>query len=550
MESPEDTVDHPRPAEGMMSLSDHQWTAALLGLILLSAGIVLFRAPSSAGNLESVPDSVEYATAAIRFVTHGTCDITINSSSYPSRYPPWFSMLILAPAYKLFGPEPGNGILPIFLFGLAGVGAAFFLGKHLSGYAGGVLAALFVVLLPDYRLDAKFVLTDLPATALVLILCLLFVRLRSSESSSPPRGTVILAALLTSLAAALRPATAAIVLPFLLWATTQSGRRRIYLGALFLLPLLALVVLQLIYNASVFGNPFRNGYKFWCPVPYDYFHLTFSTTYIPSNLVMLLESGVVYLLVVMGVLLLFTRRTSPPPAPLSDRSFRSLGWLALAGLGPLVVFHLVYFYPDDRFFLPLAALLAVTTGALSGRFLARLPVRTLMLMQMGLLILAFAFRCGQKPDPSIRKWMAEEIRRCTPTNAIIITGIDAAYLGTMFGESSQRFVVPTSRQVEYASKQVCYQRVEVLTPPPRGWWDHRCPGLARGGAVDVIPVTADENSDWITQAIREGKPVFAVAIASAKDKPIIQSLGKKYVSTSVAPWLFRLSLPPEPKEPD
>ncbi len=525
----------------MTSSSDQKLAAALLALVVAGAGAALFQPPSVARNLEYSPDTVEYATMGVRLATHGTSDIVINGVSYPSRYPPWFSLLVLAPAYKLLGPEPGNGILPVFLFGVAGVAAAFLLGRRISGNAGGWLAALFVLLLPDYRLYGKMILTDIPATAVVLILALLFVRLRDSGPSFP-RGLVVLSALLVGLAAALRPATASVVLPFLLLAA-RSGRRGPWLGALFVLPLAALVLLQAAHDACAFGDPFRNGYEFWCPVPYDYFHMTFGLAYLKSNAVSLLASGAVYVAVVLALLHLLARRTSA--AGFAGGAYRSLGLFVALGLGPLLLFHMVYFCPVSRFFLPLAACLAAMAGGVGGRMLNRAPLRTLVLIQAGLVLLVGSYRWTREPEKPKRAWAAETIRDDTPADSVVITGVDPAYLALMLGDSSQRLIVPVSRRVEYASKLVCYERIPELDPPPTAWWDHRCPGLARGGAVDVIPATADEDVEWIAKAMEDGRPVFMHTMVLPQDIPIVNSLGARFVPTLAGPWLYRLTLPPE-----
>ena len=308
-------------------------------------------------------------------------------------------MLVLAPVYKLLGPEPGNGVLPVLLFGLAGIAAAFFLGKRVSGYAGGLLAATFVLLLPFYRLCGTLVLTDVPSTATLLMLCLLFLRLKTADTRMS-RGSAVAASLLIGLSVALRPATASVALPFLILAAAQSGRRRILLGVMFLLPLGAVTVLEAFFNWCVFGDPFRNGRKFWCPVPWDYFPLTFAVSYIKTNLRELFESGTAYLLIVLGFFHLLARRrvAQEMPVPSAGASCRAMWFFVAVGLGPLVLLHLVYFYPDPRFFLPVNALLAVMAGGVAGRLASRVPLRTIVIAQACLLVLAIGFRFAKPPD--------------------------------------------------------------------------------------------------------------------------------------------------------
>jgi hypothetical protein len=81
-----------------------------LFLNLAIAFTILFRTAYNASDLEIVPDSVEYTVAASRLVTDQSYTIVIDGQSWPPRYPPWFSMLVIAPAYLLFGDEPGNAV--------------------------------------------------------------------------------------------------------------------------------------------------------------------------------------------------------------------------------------------------------------------------------------------------------------------------------------------------------------------------------------------------------------------------------------------------------
>jgi hypothetical protein len=80
---------------------------------LTIAFILFFKSAYYASDLEIVPDSVEYAVAASRLVTDQSYTIVIDGQSWPPRYPPWFSIFVIAPAYLVFGDEPGNAVFPI-----------------------------------------------------------------------------------------------------------------------------------------------------------------------------------------------------------------------------------------------------------------------------------------------------------------------------------------------------------------------------------------------------------------------------------------------------
>ena len=95
---------------------------------LTIAVIILFRTAYNASDLEIVPDSVEYTVAASRLVTDQSYTVVIDGQSWPPRYAPWFSMLVIAPAYLIFGNEPGNAVFPILFASLLGIGTAFVIG--------------------------------------------------------------------------------------------------------------------------------------------------------------------------------------------------------------------------------------------------------------------------------------------------------------------------------------------------------------------------------------------------------------------------------------
>lgn len=111
--------------------------------LLLFAGFtsaLLYVRPYQASELRIVPDSVEYAVSANRLVTLGAFNLEIEHRGYPSRYPPWFPVLFVAPTYLLAGPDLGNAIYPVTLFAMAGLFAAWMVGCRFgtswSGLAG------------------------------------------------------------------------------------------------------------------------------------------------------------------------------------------------------------------------------------------------------------------------------------------------------------------------------------------------------------------------------------------------------------------------------
>ncbi|HEY2139172.1 MAG TPA: glycosyltransferase family 39 protein, partial [Chthoniobacterales bacterium] len=147
-----------------------------LALTLFAIAVVwLYRTPYNASGLEVPPDAVEYALAPLQLLETGHYDIILEGRPLPPRYPPWFSTLIIAPAYLLFGHDPGNAILPITLTAVLGVGFAWAIGRRITGApSGGIFAGLALLTLPTYSFWAGQVMSDVPSTAAMLWGCLLY----------------------------------------------------------------------------------------------------------------------------------------------------------------------------------------------------------------------------------------------------------------------------------------------------------------------------------------------------------------------------------------
>ena len=455
-----------------------EWMARIL--LLWLGSIILFRTPYNASNMEIFPDSVEYAVGAQHLASMDGYHMQVGGRNLPPRYPPWFSMA-LAPAYWLFGSEIGNAIWVVFAFSMFGLLSAFEIGRKISGVWGGVSAGLLLLFATDYHYWGRQIMTDVPSSVLVLIL--LWVWLGMIES---PQGMKWgLAGILLALATAFRPTSFAFVLPFLFLAARNRGRWSQNLSGL-LTPLGILLGLSAYYNHRCFGSIFRSGYSFWCAVPYDYADLLYSLRYIPDNLYEVWGSNGVWLTGVFIVLWYAWRRWGGRSTP----CIHIFAWL---GGMPILFFYLVYFYPDARFYLPLAALMAVGCGALAGAFLKRLPASLLICGEAALIVAGiWMITSLRQPQPPIRRQIADSILRETPFDAVIVSGIDPVYLEN-FPEMGKRQIIPASRKVEYASKVVVRKKISKPQPKPVGWWDSRCPGLLTAGAEEAIPWTAMEH---------------------------------------------------------
>jgi 4-amino-4-deoxy-L-arabinose transferase-like glycosyltransferase len=500
-------------------------------ILLLAAATRLSRSPWRASDLAIVPDSGEYAVGAQRFATLGRYDIEIAGVAYPPRYPPWFSVAVLAPAYWVAPAEIGAGIVPVLLFALAGVWAAFRIGRRLAGEWGGAASAAVLACDMTYGTLSREIMSDVPAAVLVLWGCDLY--LKRSQRPELERSSWC-AGILGACAGALRVESLAVLLPFVVRAAREREGRALRLLSL-LWPSLVLAGATALVQHAAFGDWRRNGYMFWCPVPCDYPRLAFSLENLSMNLKAASHPWLFApaILGAVGAASLLARGSAP--------AARLLAFAALAALpGSLV--HLFFFFPQTRFNLPLVVLACAIGGAGTVALLPEPWRRRAWFgsVLLGLVPLALPRLPEEEPN---RRIIADALAKATPEDAVIVSAIDAVYLEPLVIRGTRRRVVPVSRKVEYASKAVAWKRVDPLDPPARGPLDHRAPGLFRGGAVDVCAFTADEKPELLAAWVREGVPVYVDRsfLPMQFPKREVEALGLELVKDPERPWLSRLA---------
>ena len=509
----------------------------LLALLLVAA-VWLYRSPYSASNLEVPPDSVEYAIGALQFLDTGRYEILIQERALPPRYPPWFSLLILFPTYALFGSEPGNAILPVTLLAVAGVGFAWAIGRRISGTAGGVFAGLALLFLPTYSMWAAYVMTDVPCTAIMLAVCLLYLRLRSGPASA---ALFFGAGILIAIATLFRPVLAAMLVPV---GAVILLERRHFLQRCFvlLLPLAAAAAATLVYNARTFGSPTRNGYHFWTAVPSDYPALAFSLANVPMNARVVAGPAFLVLAAIAIAAWLFARTRCEPTVAAARRPLGHLLTFVLLTAGPILLFHLLYFFPSDRFHLPLLAGVAVIAGSALGLLIDERRSNLFKLLIPAVLTLVIAARLATPSPVPHRRAAADFIRSHTPANAIVISAIEPVYMDRLVAWKSERTVVPLSRNVEYASKVIAPTRIKNPQPPPRDWRDHRAPGLINGGAREAVPFVASEQVERLVGGAKTGRPIYLdiTDVGGRTDAAVVGILQKHFTFVHRGRQLYEL----------
>lgn len=514
--------------------------APIVLLLVLSAAIILYRPPSEAAQFH-VTDSIEYSVAARRLMETGSYGLQVVGQIMPPRYLPWFSLFTLIPGYKLFGPNLGNAAYPVLFYALVAIVAAYFLGKRIGGSCGGIAAAIGLLILADFRYMAHEAMTDVPCATLLLLLALLWGARRNKENG---KLYYFFAGILAALAAAFRALYVVATVPFLIQACREKGAKRKAISTLLLIEMLFFVgLLSNAYNSRVFGSPWRSGYNFWAPVPYDYPWLVFSLSYIPQNLALVFSHTPLFalLLIVASVPVLKKRATNKEiAAAIGGPEFDALCRFWMCTALPMALVHVVYFYSSSRFYLPSEAILVVIAGGLCGQLLEcyKLSLRKQVLGVAVLFsaILSWRMLAPTAPPPES---IFVELNRGLPEVATLITGVNPVLAAAQLNDPrNHRRILPISRRIEYASKLVAYSRIESPDPPPQSATDHRCDGLKKGGAVEAVPDVAVEILDDLVAAEKNGVQLFVDTSLLEADE--LDVLSKRFAMQPLSTHLQQL----------
>lgn len=503
-----------------------------LPLLLLIASIWMARSPYSASNLEVPPDSVEYALAPAQVLETGHYQIIVEGRGLPPRYPPWFPMAVIFPVYALFGAEPGNAILGITFLAVAGVGIAWAIGKRIGGAVGGILAGLGVLALPAYSGWATQVMSDVPCTALVLGGCWLFLRIRT-RPGSPQLWAFWGAGVLIAVATLFRPVSAAMLLPFAVTAIAPwKVRLALARTAGLLFPMLGAAAATVSYNTATFGSPLRNGYHFWSWTESTPLRDFFTLSSVGLNWQMLLRTGLPILLIVCLAVEMALRRNKSSARKEAADPLRDLVFFVASTGIPMLIFHLFYVYPCDRFFLPILTGTAIIAGSLMGLLWGKKHQRAIGAAFAALLPLVALARIGV-PDPvPQRRVAADRIRENTPADAVIISAIDPVFLEQRVAGHSARRIVPLSREVEYTRALFSSQSSAAKDQP-----------ISTGGARRryIIQFVATEQIDELVKEARQGRRIFLDTTALEEDdSEAFKLVNSHFRMTRKAPALYEL----------
>jgi 4-amino-4-deoxy-L-arabinose transferase-like glycosyltransferase len=394
-----------------------------------------------------------------------------------------------------------------------------------------------VLILPSYSFWATQVMTDVPCTALMLATCLVYLQLRTKpEALRLYFGAGVLVAVTTLF----RPVFAAMLVPFLFAILRQ--RRRLFLrGFLLLAPMAVAVAATFVYNAATFGSPLRNGYKFWVPLPMDYPGMIFSLSHFQMNLGVIRASLFPILLLVCIGFWLVVRLRKPAAFADSRPSFRDALFFLVVTTVPIMLFHLFYFFPGERFHIPMLAGTAILAASMLGLLIGSKGESLLKLLLPTVLLLAIAARIAVPAPLPLRRLAAERVRTNSPENAIVISAIDPVYLSRMAGAGSSRRIVPLSRNVEYASKVLVRKQVEDPRLSQLHWADSQALALIRPHAEEAVRFVASEHMDELAAEVARGKPVFFESMfADEREAKPLADLHAHFNLVQRAPYFYQL----------
>jgi hypothetical protein len=319
-------------------------------------------------------------------------------------------------------------------------------------------------------------------------------------------------------------------------------RRRIFLrGFLLFAPMAVAAAATFAYNAATFGSPFRNGYKFWVAVPMDYPSMIFSLSYFRMNLGVIGRSLFPILLLVCLGAWFVVRMRRPQAFAVSRESFRDAAFFFLLTTVPIMLFHLFYFFPGDRFYIPMLAGTAVLAASMLALLIGPKGESVAKLLLPAVFLLAVAARIAVPAPLPLRRLAAEKVRNHSPENAIVISAIDPVYLARLVGAGSSRRIVPLSRNVEYASKLLVRKRIEDPRLLSLNWSDGQALALIRPHAEEAVRFVASERMDELVSEAARGTPVFFESMfADGREASALADLQAHFNLVQRAPYLYEL----------
>ncbi len=513
-----------------------QRTVFIVAALVLALDIFGLYVPAKFGTCWLViPDALENAFCADNFLREGKYGFYLNGVLHPSRYLPWFPLLFLAPFQALSGDVYG-AVYGSWL-ATAGLASLMFLSARQttvrSGPAGardlafGGLAGLLtfpVLLLSSFFIALTgYAMTEVPYLLFCVWAMILWTRL--AVHPGVDKVSLIWCGVLIALGGSVRSsAYPMLALPFLLiFMREKDWKKRFLLWFLAAFPTALVLLASNIFNWAVFGSPFRTGYHFWCPVPYDFMPLTFHPRYAMEYLPRLVrEKGFWLTMALLAVCAAWFRASRTA----RGEKLRSLpkwtAWeasMAFALLQSAIIFvlYIVYFFYDKRMYLPILVMVlppAASAAALLLRMILKKRQTACWILAGAAIILqCVALRNLNDYHKAIRgipddRAKLEYLGSILPGNAILLSMFNPAIADKFFLHGTDRKVIPVNRIHEYADKIAAPRKVKVCDPPPRDAFDNLAPGLlSQPGCYLPFPYALSDDPAFLEDLMKKNERV-------------------------------------------
>lgn len=489
----------------------------VIGLAI--AAFLLYLPSETAASLTIPPDSSEYAISLSNLLEHGKFGFTLNGEWHPSRYAPWFSLTCLTPAYFLSGGSTLCYHWMILFFSLSLLGMIYFIGKKLGLGGWAVVPPVLLMLMPDYAFYSRVVMTEIPYAAIFALLAIMFVKYTLEDECS--RAWCLLVGLLLAWCGMVRASGLPMVAPFVVVAYFKRRSMKDFLvrGALFTLPSVLYLMTNALYNYRVFGSPFRNGYHYWLPVPYDFSNLVFSASYIIPAIRYFSSEPIMQVTVAFAAIsLLFAALVARGGFDGVVKHRPYLAFLAFGCVQSLVVvvLYVGYFWIDTRFFLGMTIYWLPLFIYAVYRLLKGIPgvwavPAFLTLVVLCALILnrcptRYVYMAVERPV-----WLAESMvtSRVLPAESVVIATGDPVVLDHFGFRDKNLTILPLARRYDYVDFMIATNSIADKVRSPQDWTVQVIPEFVAAGICSLpFKHTVLEKPEIVRDLLRKGVRVY------------------------------------------
>jgi 4-amino-4-deoxy-L-arabinose transferase-like glycosyltransferase len=513
---------------------------AILALLLSFELLLIVRTGFAAGQeLWPMPDGVEYTAIAVNLDRGLGPVLHFGGNTYPARYTIGYP-LILAAAYPLLGHRPERLCLVTALTALVAMAGLYILTLWAFDRPSAILAGLLLATSPRFLGSSTYILSDVPALAVVVLAVLAFLYAEERESL----GASALCGLLAGLAVTIRVTNAAILAGMLAAALLVQPRRLRFAQLMaFAIGFIAFPGLQAWINLHYLGSPLSTGYAFWLPEyhssVFGAFELRF--LFVPSGTAYQQGNLVTYAIAMLGLdgilgkLIVNTELQSLVHAhyafyPFPVAVFAGLGvffalrrkgnattmramYLGLGFLAALLLIYLPYSGIDLRYILPALFIVFAAAGYGLVRANRRLKwgwagfaVIVLDLVVAGAIVVQTVSRLAM-PLPLQSKLVADVLAiRPRLRHAVVVSDISLQWLELYAGGEGTEFVGLNSLymgQVQYPTE---YHLHLLYNKKSGGWSGPIPPILLPNGKLD--PAEAGE----LAEQDKKGRPVYVLVM--------------------------------------